>query len=35
MASRCLKAPPYRARHLMKESITGLLLFGAVSDGGY
>ena len=35
MASRCLKAPPYRAGYLMKESITGLLLFGAVSDGGY
>ena len=35
MASRCLKAPPYRARYLMKESIAGLLLFGAVSDGGY
>ena len=35
MASRCLKAPLYRAGYLMKESITGLLLFGAVSDGGY
>ena len=35
MASRCLKAPPYRAGYLMKESITGLLLFGVVSDGGY
>ena len=35
MASRCLKAPPYGAGHLMKESITGLLLFGVVSDGGY
>ena len=35
MASRCLKAPPYRARCLMKESMTGLLLFGAVSDGSY
>ena len=35
MASRCLKAPPYEARHLMKESITGLLLFGVVSDGGH
>ena len=35
MASRCLKAPPYGAGRLTKESITGLLLFGAVSDGGY
>ena len=35
MATRCLKAPPYGARHLVKESITGLLWFGAVSDGGY
>ena len=35
MASRCLKAPLYRAGYLTKESITGLLLFGAVSDGGY
>ena len=35
MASRCLKAPPYGAGCLMKESITGLLLFGVVSDGGY
>ena len=35
MASRCLKAPPYGAGHLIKESITGLLLFGVVSDGGY
>ena len=35
MASRCLKAPPYGAGHLMKESITGLLLFGVVSDGSY
>ena len=35
MASRCLKAPPYGAGYLMKESITGLLLFGVVSDGSY
>ena len=35
MASRCLNYPPYGAGYLMKESITGLLLFGAVSDGGY
>ena len=35
MASRCLKAPLYGAGYLMKESITGLLLFGAVSDGSY
>ena len=35
MASKCLKAPLYGAGYLMKESITGLLLFGAVSDGGY
>ena len=35
MASRCLKAPLYGAGYLMKESITGLLPFGAVSDGGY
>ena len=35
MASRCLKAPPYGARHLMKETIIGLLQFGVVSDGGY
>ena len=35
MASRCLKSPPYGAGYLMKDSITGLLLFGAVSDGGY
>ena len=35
MASRCLKAPPYGARRLVRESITGLLLFGAVSDGGH
>ena len=35
MASRCLKAPLYRAGYLVKESIAGLLLFGAVSDGGY
>ena len=35
MASRCLKAPPYGAGYLIKESITGLLLFGGVSDGGY
>ena len=34
MASRCLKAPLYRAGYLT-ESITGLLLFGVVSDGGY
>ena len=27
MASRCLKAPPYGAGHLVKESITGLLQF--------
>ena len=35
MASRCLKAPPYGAGYLMKESITGLLRFGVVSDGSY
>ena len=35
MASRCPKAPLYRARYLMKESITGLLPFGAISDGSY
>ena len=35
MASRCPKAPLYGAGYLMKESIAGLLLFGAVSDGGY
>ena len=35
MASRCLKAPLYGAGYLTKESITGLLLFGAVSDGSY
>ena len=35
MASRCLNSPPYRAGYLTKESITGLLLFGVVSDGGY
>ena len=35
MASRCLNSPPYRAGYLMKESITGLLLFGVVSDGSY
>ena len=35
MASRCLKAPSYGAGYLMKESIAGLLLLGAVSDGGY
>ena len=35
MASRCLKAPLYGARYLTKESITGLLLFGVVSDGSY
>ena len=35
MASRCQNSPPYRAGYLTKESITGLLLFGAVSDGGY
>ena len=35
MASRCLNSPPYRAGYEMKESITGLLLFGAVSDGSY
>ena len=35
MASRCLNSPPYQAGYLMKESITGLLLFGVVSDGGY
>ena len=34
MASRGLKAPLYGAGYLMKESVTGLLLFGAVSDGG-
>ena len=26
---------PYGAGHLVNESITGLLQFGAVSDGGY
>ena len=35
MASRCLKAPLYGAGYLTKESITGLLLFGAISDGSY
>ena len=35
MASKCLKAPPYGAGYLMKESITGFLLFGAVSDSDY
>ena len=35
MASRCLKAPPYGAGRLMRETIIGLLRFGAVSDGGY
>ena len=35
MASRCLNYPPYGAGYEMKESITGLLLFGAVSDGSY
>ena len=35
MASRCPKAPLYRAGYLTKESITGLLPFGVVSDGGY
>ena len=35
MASRCLNSPPYRAGYKTKESISGLLLFGAVSDGGY
>ena len=35
MASRCLNSPPYGAGYLTKESITGLLLFGAVSDGRY
>ena len=35
MASRCLNSPPYRAGYLTKGSITGLLLFGAVSDGSY
>ena len=35
MASRCLKAPPYGAGHLMKESTLGLLWFGVVSDGSY
>ena len=35
MASRCLKASPYGAGYLMKDSITGLLLFGVVSDGSY
>ena len=35
MASRCLNSPPYGAGYLMKESLTGLLLFGVVSDGGY
>ena len=35
IASRCLNSPPYRAGYLTKESITGLLLFGAVSDGGH
>ena len=35
MASRCLKAPLYRAWYLMKEAIAGLLPFGAVSDDSY
>ena len=35
MASRCLKAPLYRAGYLTEESITGLLPFRAISDGGY
>ena len=35
MASRCLNSPPYGVGYKMKESITGLLLFGAVSDGSY
>ena len=35
MASRCLNSLPYGARYLTKESITGLLLFGAVSDGSH
>ena len=35
MAPRGLKAPLYGAGCLMKESIGGVLLFGAVSDGGY
>ena len=29
------ETPPYGARHLVKESITGLLQFGVVSDGSY
>ena len=35
MAPRGLKAPLYGARCLMKESIAGVLPFGAVSDGSY
>ena len=35
MASRCLKGPLYGAGYLMKETIAGLLPFGAVSDGDY
>ena len=35
MAPRGLKAPLYGAGCLMKESIGGVLPFGAVSDGGY
>ena len=35
MATRCLNSPPYGAGYRTKESITGLLLFGAVSDGSY
>ena len=35
MASRCLNSPPHGARYETKESITGLLLFGVVSDGSY
>ena len=35
MAPRCLKAPLYGAECLMKESIAGVLPFGAVSDSGY
>ena len=35
MALRGLKAPLYGAGCLIKESIGGVLPFGAVSDGGY
>ena len=35
MAPRDLKAPLYGAGCLTKESIGGVLPFGAISDGGY